>query len=402
MINEFLQFVFWLAFGLIVYVYIAFPAFLFLLARFLPKHEKPGHPVHPAVSLVISAHNERHVIRAKLHNSLLLTYPRELLQVILVSDCSDDGTDEVVREFAPQGVVLVRQKERLGKSAGLNLALPACTGSVVVFSDANAIYQPDAITKLVTHFDDPAVGYVVGNACYVESKGGTPSAKSEGLYWKLETWLKQNESQFGSLVGGDGAIYAIRRHLYSPLRPTDINDLLNPLQIILQGYRGVYERLAVCTEEAGNSFEKEFRRKIRIVGRSLNAVRRAARVLLPWNNPRHWFALVSHKLLRWFVPVFLLVLFFTSVALSHVAFYRYATYLQAFFYSLAMLGWAVEKRAASPKLLYISYYFCLVNLASLFGIVQLCRGALSPTWKTIRDDARAPENSSTPLVGGES
>src|SRR5262249_37217864 len=158
-----------------------------------------------------------------------------------------------------------------------------------------------AIRRLVKHFFHARVGYVVGNACYRAAANQQPSAKSEGLYWGLETWLKQKESQFGSVVGGDGAIYAIRRELFSPLLPTDINDFLNPMQIILQGYNGVYEQQAICFEDAGDSFAKEFSRKVRIISRSMNALRRVPAVLYPWNQSRHWFALVSHKLLRWFV-----------------------------------------------------------------------------------------------------
>lgn len=393
--NGALYVLFWVSASLVFYVYFVFPLVLFFLARYFAKPEMPGHSVLPFVSLVISAYNESTVIRAKLCNALSLDYPKELLQIVVVSDCSDDGTDEIVREFAAQGVLLVRQEQRLGKSSGLNLAIPKCSGWVVVFSDANAIYNPDAIRKLVMHFADPLVGYVVGNARYVEGQGA-PAARSEGLYWKLETWLKMNESRFGSVVGGDGAIYAIRKQLYTPLLPTDINDLLNPLQIVLQGYRGIYESSAECTEEAGDTFKKEFRRKVRIVGRSLNAVRRGAGVLLPWNNPRHWFALISHKLLRWFVPVFLLLLFVSGVALMRVAFFRYATCLQGLFYALAVGGWVMAERRSCPKILYVPFYFCLVNFASLIGVVQLCRGALSPTWTTIREDKTAAQTTGRP------
>ena len=394
--------IFWLSAGVVFYVYIGFPALLFLLARCFPKMDVEGDPSLPSVSMIISAYNESAVIREKLKNGLSLDYPKDKWQVVVVSDCSSDGTDEIVREFEPDGVLLVRQEQRLGKTSGLNRAIPQCTGSVVVFSDANALYAPDAIKELVKHFADPSVGYVVGNARYVEHGESAPSAKSEGLYWRLETWLKNNESRFGSVVGGDGAIYAIRRLLYSPLLATDINDLLNPLQIILKGYRGIYEQAAVCTEEAGESFEKEFRRKVRIVGRSLNAVLRAAGVLAPWNNPRHWFALVSHKLLRWFIPVFLVLLFVSSLVSVRVPFFRYIAFLQCLFYALAAIGWAAARQKACPRIIYIPFYFCVVNLASLIGIVQLCRGSLSPTWTTIRD-RKAPAGSGPgPLARRES
>lgn len=382
---------FFFSVGLLFYVYFGYPVFLFLFSR--PRSDwNQLSPLAqpPRVSLLISAYNERSVIADKIRNSLELDYPPGLLEVIIISDCSDDGTDEIVREFVSKGVRLVRQTERLGKSAGLNLGVSRSSGDILVFSDANAIYQPDAILQLVRHFHSAKVGYVVGNARYVDAANQQASAESEGLYWKLETWLKEKESDFGSVVGGDGAIYAIRRNLFSPLLPTDINDFLNPLQIISRGYRGVYEPRAVCYEEAGDSFDKEFRRKVRIVSRSFNATRRAPAVLLPWVQPRHWFSLISHKVLRWFAAFFMMLALISALALSAWPFFCVAFFLQLAFYLLAAVGWMLEKRARAPKIFYLPYYFCLVNLAALLGIARFFGGSLSPTWQTVRSDSAPP------------
>lgn len=386
---DLLKVCFWVSAVVIIYVYAAYPVLLFVLSR----HKKArilSEPVPlPTASLLISAYNERLVIADKLRNSLSLDYPPDLLQIIVISDCSNDGTDAIVEEFASEGVQLIRQTEHLGKSVGLNVGVAHSWGDILVFSDANALYQPDAIGQLVAHFSDVHVGYVVGNARYVDQKHSAPSAESEGLYWKLETWLKERESGFGSVVGGDGAIYAIRRELFAPLEPTDINDLLTPLQIIARGYRGVYEPTAVCFEEASNSFEKEFRRKVRIISRSLNALRRAPAVLLPWKQPRHWFALISHKVLRWCVPAFMLALLLATIGLCRLSFYQSLLWIQMACYGLAATGWAIQKRTNAPKVLYLAYYFCLVNYASLLGVIQFFRGSLSPTWQTIRQDGAA-------------
>ncbi len=386
---------FWVCAALIGYVYLGYPLLLFALARRrLAPRALPDERL-PRVTLLISAYNEDAVIREKLENAISLDYPSGRLEIIVISDCSEDATDRIVTSFASQGVRLIRQPKRLGKSSGLNLGVAQATGEILIFSDANAIYQRDALRLLVRHFCDERIGYVVGNARYADIPGRPPSADSEGLYWRLEGWLKRRESEFGSVVGGDGAIYAIRRELFSPLRPTDINDFLNPLQIIGRGYRGVYESAAICYEEASDSFEKEFRRKVRIVSRSLNALRRAPRVLLPWNQPRHWIALVSHKLLRWFVPALLILCALSALALWSSSVYRLAAVLQLIFYALALAGWAVEGRSRIPAILYLPYYFCLVNLAALFGIAKFGRGSLSPTWQTVRQDA--PPHSSPPL-----
>lgn len=394
MYGHILQVSFWIAAALIAYVYAGYPILLFALARTrVHVHQKSQHDF-PRVTLLISAYNEKAIIEAKLENALALDYPKESIEIIVVSDCSDDGTDEIVLKYSNRAIRLVRSTARLGKSAGLNLGVSQSTGQILVFSDANAMYEPDAIRHLVSHFSDPGMGYVVGNARYTQLASKAASSESEGLYWKLETWLKEKESDFGSVVGGDGAIYAIRRELFAPLLPTDINDFLNPLQIITRGYRGVYDARAVCYEEAGDSFEKEFGRKVRIVSRALNAIHRAPAVLLPWTQPRHWFALISHKVLRWFVPVFLLWLIVVTIGLSRSPFYRVAAVLQLSFYLLALFGWILQKRSKSPKILYLPYYFCLVNLASLFGIFKLLTGALSPTWQTIRQEAPSPNEKS--------
>lgn len=389
-----LQVLFDFSAGLLFYVYLGYPLLLFLLTRKKPETPQLAAPfaAPPKVSLLVSAHNERHVIAEKLRNALSSRYPAGLLEIIVISDCSGDGTDEIVHQFASQGIRLVRQMERLGKSAGLNLGVAQSHGDILVFSDANAMYQADAIPHLTRHFHDPHVGYVVGNARYAEKAGEHAAAKSEGFYWRLETWLKEKESAFGSVVGGDGAIYAIRRELFSPLLPSDINDFLNPLQIVARNFRGVYEPNAICYEDAGDSFEKEFRRKVRIISRSLNAIRRAPAVLFPWVQPRHWFALISHKLLRWFAPIFLVLSLLTSLSLWSLPLYRAAFLLQLLFYLLALVEWTAEKkgRALKPKLFYLPYYFCVVNLASLYGLCKFLSGSLSPTWQTVRSEPVVP------------
>lgn len=378
--------VFWMSSVAVIYVYAGYPLALSLLARLFPQRLSSGESFLPSTTLLISAFNEELVIAEKIQNALASDYPADRLEIMVISDCSDDATDKIVRSYSSRNVRLVRQAERLGKTAGLNLGVSEAKGEYLVFSDANAMYQEDALRQLLKHFGDPQVGYVVGNARYVAKTGQAASAESEGMYWKLETWLKKKESQFGSVVGGDGAIYAIRRELYSSLRPTDINDLLNPLQIITRNYRGLYEPAAICYEEAGDSFAKEFRRKVRIISRSLNAVRRAPRVLLPWTQPRHWFALISHKVLRWLAPLFLILALIANLFFWHLATYKALSILQMAFYFLAAIGWLLGARRQVSKIFYLPYYFCLMNLASLLGLIKFLSGSLSPTWQTIRQE----------------
>lgn len=385
------EIVFWFCAALLAYVYIGYPVLVGILATLFPQPAESPDEKPPSVSIIISAYNEAPVIAAKIENSLALQFPAERLEVIVVSDCSDDGTDEIVRNCASLGVRLVRQNQRLGKSAALNYAVPQARGSILVFSDANALYQPDAIRHLVRHFSNPRVGYVVGNARYYRKDIESASAESEGLYWKLETYLKKNESAFESVVGGDGAIYAIRRELFSPLLSTDINDFMNPLQIVDRGYRGLFEPAAISYEDTAESFEKEYRRKVRIVSRSFNALRRVPGVLNPFRNPRHWFLLISHKLMRWLAPFFLPILFTASLFLWRLPLYRAALLLQLVFYVWAIVAWLIPRSRSMWRPMSLAYYFCLVNMASLIGCIKCFRGKLSATWTPPRQSLQSKD-----------
>jgi cellulose synthase/poly-beta-1,6-N-acetylglucosamine synthase-like glycosyltransferase len=375
-----LETLFWISAGVLVYAYAGYPLLIGLLSRVARRAPTRISGELPKVTLLISAYNEARVIEEKLVNVVSLDYPKDRLEIVVVSDCSDDGTDEIVQQFASQGVRLVRQNARLGKSAGLNLAVPQTCGDVLVFSDANAMYRTDAIRQLVKHFGDPKVGYVVGNARYVDKGAETQAAESEGLYWKLETWLKKKESAFYSVVGGDGALYAILRELYTPLGAADINDFLNPLQIIGRGFLGIFEPGAICYEEAAGTFAKEFRRRVRIISRSLQAVWSAPGVLNPLRYTRHWILLVSHKLLRWFAPFFTLATVLSSAILWSLPLYRAATLLQLAFYALALLGGLLQERGKNVRALSVPFYFSLLNLASLVACFKWATGDLSGTW----------------------
>jgi cellulose synthase/poly-beta-1,6-N-acetylglucosamine synthase-like glycosyltransferase len=384
---------------LLGYVYFGYPALLWLVStlfgsghRFDPRHE-------PTVTLVISAYNEREVIGSKLENSLQLEYPQGKLDILVVSDCSTDGTDQVVAGFADRGVRLYRAAARLGKTAALNEALETVDSEIVVFSDANAIYDAGAIRFLVGHFVDDCVGYAVGHARYHEERR-TAAGESEGIYWNIEVMIKQWESRFSSVVGGDGAIYAIRRALYEPMQETDINDLVNPLQIVAKGYRGVFDPRAWCVEHPAGEFGKEFYRKVRIANRSFNAVLRVPQTLNPLRVGFFAWQLVSHKVLRWFSP-FLLGGLVLDMAVDRMLkpvnlFDQLWAILLCFVAALAAVGWAANGKSRHP-LWTFPYYFVLMNLASAKGIMLRLRGRTISTWSTVRD--AAPAQAAAPVTG---
>lgn len=375
---------FWILLVLVVYVYAGYPLLL-ALVRTLGGHRRVAidEQVLPPVTLVVSAFNEAAVIGEKIENCLDLDYPKDMLQVIVVSDASDDGTDEVVNGYAARGVDLLRMADRGGKTLGLNAAVAVARGEVVVFSDANAMYGRDVIQKLVRNFADPAVGAAVGESTYVDPE--VESERSEGLYWRYETAIKRLESSVGSVVGGDGAIYAVRKSLYIPMRADALSDFVNPLQVVQAGHRCVYEPAARSYERAADNFSKEFRRKVRIVNRAWRALWRMNALLNPSRYGFFAFELVSHKLLRWLVPTFLLGLLVANVAVLDAGpVYRLVLVGQIAFYLLALTGYALRRRASMPVLVSVPYYFCLVNIASAVGIFDAFRGKTYTVWATAR------------------
>ena len=374
---------FWVLTAAVVYVYAGYPLLLALMRLLGLARPVASAPIEPSLTLIVSAFNEQDVIAEKITNSLALDYPKDRLQLIVVSDASDDRTDAIVAGFASAGVELLRMAERGGKTLGLNAAVGRARGELVVFSDANAMYRRDALRMLARNFADPAVGAAVGESTYTDAE--VESERSEGLYWRYETSIKRLESAIGSVVGGDGAIYAIRRSLYVPMRADALSDFVNPLQIVAAGHRCVYEPAALSYERAGDDFQKEFRRKVRIVNRGWRATLGFKRLLNPLRYGLFAFELFSHKLLRWLVPVMLVALLPVTAAIAPRApLYALALLAQLGFYLLALGGHALRRRASMPAVLSVPYFFCLVNIASLLGILDAMRGKTYTTWTTAR------------------
>lgn len=366
-----------------VYVYAGYPIFLAIGSFFYRRAAVEAQaPYQPMVTLVISAFNEADCIEEKIENSLSLDYPKEKLDVVVVSDASDDGTDEIVQKFGARGVRLLRMNERGGKTLGLNAAVASSTSEILVFSDANAIYREDAIARLAENFVDPEIGAVIGESSY--SRPETDSGRAESTYWNYEVAIKAMESRFGSVVGGDGAIYAVRRRLYEPMAADALSDFVNPLQVVRAGYRCIYDPRAVSYEEAAASFEKEYRRKVRIVNRAWRAMMSLRSMLNPvrygWFSIKLW----SHKVLRWLVPAFMASVFVLNILLiAEDKIYVAILLMQLLFYATAWIGHLTRGRK-QPLFVRIPYYFCLVNAAAAVGIIEAISGKAYTTWTTAR------------------
>ena len=386
---------------ILAYVVVGYPVLLRLAVAVRGARRVHQQDITPTLSFVISAYNEADVIRAKLENTLAIDYPADRREIVVISDCSDDGTDALVAEFADRGVRLLRQPERRGKTSGLNRSVPLLTGDIVVFTDANAMYERDALRKLTRNFADAEVGYVTGEARYLVT-GQAAADAGERAYWGYEMELKRLETQLGSMVGGDGAIYAIRRPLWRTLPDDAINDFLNPLQIVEAGWRGVYEPEAICYEETTGGFKSEYKRRVRIVSRSWRAVFQAAGVLNPFRVGLFSWCLISHKVLRWNTGLFAAVAAVTAIALyvDAVA-HNPLPSLAAAVGALALA--ALTKRGR--QVVSMAAYFAVINAASIFGVVKGTFGRVSGVWSTPRQQVARPVGPLLPvgplfLVGG--
>ena len=365
-----------LSLGALLYIYVGYPVLLQLIVWGRKPRRVRAANVEPTLTFVISAYNEVAVIRRKLENTLALDYPKDRFQVVVISDRSDDGTDDIVREYAGRGVSLARQEERLGKTAGLNRTVPGLTSDIVVFSDANAMYENDALRKLVRNFADPSVGCVTGEARYMKGRHNAAD-RGERAYWDYEMRVKRLETAVGSMVGGDGAIYAIRRTLWKDIPDNAINDFLNPLQIVEAGWRAVYEPEAVCYEETAGGTGREWRRRVRIVSRSWRAIFQAKGVLNPFRVGLFAWCIVSHKILRWFSGVFAAgALVGTIGLLAGIVDVEHLPYLAVGIGAVLVLLSAPQARTFVG----VISYFATINAASLAGVVRGTTGRVSGVW----------------------
>ncbi|MCW5891715.1 MAG: glycosyltransferase family 2 protein [bacterium] len=367
----------------IVWVYAGYPVFLGLVAR-LRRKPVAKAPIEPMVSLVICAYNEERDIRRKLEEVTAADYPADRLEIIVASDGSTDATDDIVREFAPR-VRLLRVEGRGGKTVAQNFAVTQAVGEILVFSDVTTVYTPTTIRAMVENFADPCVGCVGGDLHYEKEPRNT-SAEGRALFWSYERQLRIWESQVHSIIGVAGCVYAMRKSLYVPLDRAAISDFIQPGKVTERGWRTVLEPEALAFEPVESvSLGEELNRRARIITRGLRGAFHMPALLNPLRHP--WFAieLWSHRVLRWLIPVFLIVLFLASAALAgEGASYRLAFLGQLAVYGSGLLGFALERLRIRVPGLFVPLYFCVVNLAPLIALTRLARGERNVVWETGR------------------
>ena len=330
--------------------------------------------------MILAARNEAEVIGEKIENSLALDYPRDRLQVIVVSDCSTDGTDEIVVDYADRGVELYRMEAQSGKTAAQNAGVRMASGSILVFSDANSMYAVDALRELLRPLSEPKVGCVCGELRYM-NPDDQGAGKGEGMYWRYERFLKCRESLLCSTLGANGSIYALRRELFDELEADIISDFIMPIRAWRKGYRVVYVPGAVATENAGASFQDEFRRRRRIIARSVHSLWTEVGVLNPFANGLFAVQIISHKVMRWLVPIFLIVIFICNVLLAGESPYHIFLVLQLAFYGLGLLGNVEQRYLGRLIVLYLPAYFCATNLGALLGLWSFMTRRKHTVWQ---------------------
>jgi cellulose synthase/poly-beta-1,6-N-acetylglucosamine synthase-like glycosyltransferase len=379
------QIIFWTSFAALFYVYAGYPLLVYLVSIIRPREVKKAD-FAPTVTVLITAYNEEKAIRAKLENTLLIDYGREKLEILVASDGSTDKTDEIVKEFAARGVKLFRQDGRMGKTYTQNKAVEQSSGEIILFSDATTAYEKDVLRVMLPNFADESVGCVAGRLIYVdESKSGV--GKGAQSYWNYETFLKKSESRAGSLIGASGCLYAVRRAAYQPMYAEACSDFLICTIVFKQGLRSIYEPEAVCTEETNQHTDKELRMRVRVILQTFTDLWRNREMLNPFRSGFYAIELISHKVLRYAVPLFL-ILIFLSAAVSAVYSNVFAAIfaLQIFFYLIAFVAWILEKNGKHPGVFSIPLYFVLANLASLIGFYKFARGESFAHWEPIRDE----------------
>ncbi len=375
--------VFWLSVVALFYTYAGYPLLLALVSALNPRKVRRGE-FEPTVSIIITAYNEERDLAVKLENTLALDYPRELLEIIVASDCSSDRTDEIAREFAGRGVRIHRQPERLGKTAAQNAAVEQAHGEIILFSDATSLYQPDAVRAIMPSFADAAVGCVAGRLEYVD---GSDSRVGRGArsYWSYETFLQRHESRVGSLIGASGCLYAVRRSAYVPLYHEACSDFIIATKMVEQGLRAVYEPNAVCTEQTNRQSDRELKMRVRIIAQTFTDLWRHRALLNPVRGGFYGVQLLSHKVMRYLVPFFLMGLFVSSAVLAPASlFFRLMLAAQIACYACPALAWMLDRVGIRSRLLAFPQYFMLANLASLIGCYKFLRGQRYASWEPIR------------------
>jgi len=373
------EILFWVTLLIVAYTYIGYGILLYLMVKIKEIFVKPQHRVPeelPSVTLLIAAYNEEDIVREKMANTNQLNYPSEKLEIVWVTDGSNDGTNKLLSEYS--NVRILFEAKRGGKTAALNRAMPHIKSPIVIFTDANTMLNKEAVMEIVKSFSDPEVGCVAGEKRISDKEKDKASSGGEGIYWKYESTLKDLDSRLYTAVGAAGELFAIRLNLFEEMEPdTLLDDFILSMKIAQKGFRIKYCSKAYAIEDGSYNMAEEKKRKVRIAAGGIQSVWRLRGLLNFFRHPVLSFQYVSHRVLRWTItPLLLFLLFPLNIAIvlqGGSVLYSVLLFLQILFYALAFLGKLMEERKVRNKILFIPFYFLFMNVNVIAGFFYLLK-----------------------------
>ena len=364
---EHMEIIFLLLIGIVFYCWVVYPLMLKLLSVFYAKGIKK-EDCSPHVTVLLTVFNEEKVIRNRIENLLALQYPGDKLDILVASDGSTDKTHDIVKEFDSKGVQLFVASQRKGKSITQNEAVSLAHSDILVFTDADTVFDTRWLEKIVRPFADPSVGCVSGQLLL--RKRDNSISESQGVYYKYETALRMLESKIGILSTAIGPCMAIRRKLFKPLDGQYGDDCIIPLDIISQGYRVIHEPEAIANDIFPSSIHGELKTRIRMTLRNWTGTLSRKHLLNPFKYPFISFSLISHRILRWLTPYLLLLIFIANLLLLENPWFFALFLLQVIFYVLSFIGFFLEKKAIHLRVFTVPFSFCLANLGMFLGVLK--------------------------------
>lgn len=382
-----IEILFWIMFLLVFYTYLGYGIVLFVLLQIKRLFTRKKQLILtndelPHITLLVAAYNEEDYVAKKVENTRSLDYPSEKLHQIWVTDGSNDRTPQLLSAYSD--VTVLHKSERAGKIAAMNRAVKFVKTPIVVFSDANTLLGHESLRRIATMFANPKTGCVSGEKRIFNADQEAASAAGEGLYWKYESTLKRWDAELYSAVGAAGELFAIRTELFNEVEPdTLLDDFIISLRVAMRGYKIDYDPEAYAIESASANVTEELKRKIRIAAGGIQSVVRLYPLLNIFKYGMLSFQYISHRVLRWTVTPFALILLFVlNIALvPYSTFFMVVMGLQVLFYILALLGWMLESRKMKSKVLFVPYYFFIMNYAVFMGIGRFIKKTQSVNWE---------------------
>jgi cellulose synthase/poly-beta-1,6-N-acetylglucosamine synthase-like glycosyltransferase len=384
---------FWVLLFILLYTFVGYALALYVLLKlkkilFPGRFLKTDNTYEPNICLFVTAFNERDYVKQKVENSFSLDYPKEKIEYVWVTDGSDDGTPDLLREY--KSLKVYHLDERLGKMHAMNRGVKFVKAPIIIFSDTNTILGNQSIREIVKKFSNEKTGCVAGEKRIVEKEADAAAGAGEGLYWKFESWIKNMDAELNSAVGAVGELFAIRTNLFEDVETdTILDDFIISLRIAQKGYYIAYTPNAYAEETASLNVKEELKRKIRIAAGGVQTIFRLKNLLNPFRYGLLSWQYFSHKVLRWtLAPISLFIILIINILIvakqgswSDFQFYSLFLYFQFICYVLAAVGWYFENKKLRFKILFVPYYFLSINYASIHGIFRYFKGNQSVKWE---------------------